>query len=71
MTSAQAKRAKEAYEDYRFKALLSVLTDEQRVQFEAYMKEHLPDLKTTLMKFLAPQDAEDIMKQLRKVGNFG
>ncbi|WP_231464267.1 MULTISPECIES: hypothetical protein [unclassified Pedobacter] len=71
MTPKEAKKAEQTYQEYRFKALLSVLTDEQREQFDIYMKEHLPELKTTIAKFLAPHDAELIISEFKKVKKFG
>ncbi|WP_343533940.1 hypothetical protein [Pedobacter sp.] len=56
MTVKEGKRTKQAFQEYRFKALLSVLTDEQREHFNVYIKEHLTDYKSTISKLLAPSD---------------
>ncbi|RZK25718.1 MAG: hypothetical protein EOO43_04775 [Flavobacterium sp.] len=71
MTLSEAKRAEAALKSYQFKALLSVLTTEQREQYNAYIQEHLPDLKATLVKFLAPHNAEDIISDIKKLKSIG
>ncbi|WP_199119208.1 hypothetical protein [Pedobacter sp. ASV28] len=66
LTPSEVKRANAVLKSYQFKALLSILSKEQREQYDSYIQEHLPDLKATLEKFLARYDAEDIVRQLKK-----
>ncbi|MGE6221147.1 hypothetical protein ACQKCH_15070 [Nubsella zeaxanthinifaciens] len=65
LTPSQVKRANGALKGYQFKALLSVLSKEQKEQYNSYIQEHLPDLKANLEKFLAPHDAADIVAQIK------
>jgi len=61
MTKYQAKSTESVLKSYQIKALLSILTGEQKQQYNAYIQERLPDLKAELGKILAPHEAEDIV----------